>query len=165
MRNRFIYTFISAVLCFSFFVPCVAYGQKVKNDKANAKSGSKKVTFNPVKRNPFLSKEEVIKIEQMRKAELRRLAEEEAERKRKAEEERKRLLQQQILEEEMKRHPARAVMDKIRVDGILGREAIVNGDVVGIGSKVLGAKVVAIKDDSVWFTYKGERFQRKLPLL
>ncbi len=165
MRNRFIYTFISAVLYFSFFVPCVAYGQKVKNDKANAKSGSKKVTFNPVKRNPFLSKEEVIKIEQMRKAELRRLAEEEAERKRKAEEERKRLLQQQILEEEMKRHPARAVMDKIRVDGILGREAIVNGDVVGIGSKVLGAKVVAIKDDSVWFTYKGERFQRKLPLL
>ncbi len=167
MRNKFTYTFISAVLCFSLFVPCIAYGQKVRNDKAsNAKAGAaKKVMFNPVKRNPFLSKEEVIKIEQMRKAELRRLAEEEAERKRKAEEERKRLLQQQILEEEMKRHPARAVMDKIHIDGILGSEAIVNGDVVGIGSKVLGAKVVAIKDDSVWFTYKGERFQRKLPLL
>ena len=71
----------------------------------------------------------------------------------------------QILEEEIRRYPARAVMYKIRVDGILGREAIVNGEVVGIGSKVLGAKVVSITDDSVWFTYKGQRFQRKLPLL
>jgi len=168
MRNKSLYTFISVFLCFIFFVTGIASGQqKAKNDKVGAqnKTSTKKVSFNPVKRNPFLSKEEVIKIEQMRRAELRRLAEEEAERKRKAEEERKRLLQQQILEEEMKRYPARAIMDKIRVDGILGREAIVNGDVVGIGSKVLGAKVVAIKDDSVWFTYKGQRFQRKLPLL
>ncbi len=125
----------------------------------------KKVSFNPGRRNPFLSKEEVIKIEQMRKAEQRRLAAEEAERQRKAEEERKRLLQQQILEEELRRYPARAVMYKIRVDGILGKEAIVNGEVVGIGSKVLGAKVVSVTDDSVWFVYKGQRFQRKLPLL
>ena len=101
----------------------------------------------------------------MRKAEQRRLAAEEAERKRQAEEERKRLLQQKILEEEIRRHPARAVMYKIRVDGILGKEAIVNGEVVGIGSKILGAKVVSITDDAVWFTYKGERFQRKLPLM
>ena len=125
----------------------------------------KKVSFNPSRRNPFLSKEEVIKIDQMRKAEQRRLAAEEAERQRKAEEERKRILQQQILEEELRRYPARAIMYKIRVDGIMGREAIVNGEVVGIGAKVLGAKVVSITDDSVWFVYKGQRFQRKLPLL
>lgn len=125
----------------------------------------KKVSFNPTKRNPFLSKEEVLKIEQMRKAERRRLEEEAAERERLAREERKRRLQEQILKEELERYPARAVMYKINIDGILGKEAIVNGEVVGIGSKVLGAKIVAITDDSVWFVYKGQRFERKLPLL
>ncbi len=125
----------------------------------------KKVSFNPARRNPFLSKEEVLKLEQMRKAEKRRQEEEAAERERLAREERKRLLQEQILKEELERYPARAVMYKINVDGILGKEAIVNGEVVSIGSKVLGAKIVAITDDSVWFVYKGQRFQRKLPLL
>ena len=166
MRNRFLY--ISIVLCL-LFVTSIINAQDVNNKTTPQKPSNsptvKKVSFNPIDRNPFLSKEEVIKIDQMRKAEQRRLAAEEAERKRQAEEERKRLLQQKILEEEIRRHPARAVMYKILVDGILGKEAIVNGEVVGLGAKVLGAKVVSITDDSVWFTYKGERFQRKLPLL
>lgn len=125
----------------------------------------KRVSFNPTKRNPFLSKEEVLKMEQIRKAQKRREEEEAAERERLAREERKRLLQEQILKEELERYPARAVMYKINIDGILGKEAIVNGEVVSIGSKVLGAKIVAITDDSVWFVYKGQRFERKLPLL
>ncbi|MBO4707316.1 MAG: hypothetical protein J5594_01995 [Elusimicrobiaceae bacterium] len=168
MRNRLPYNFICLTLSFVFFASALVSGQRIKEDaeeSSNKTSMIKKVSFNPVKRNPFLSKEEVIKIDQMKKAELRRLAEEEAERKRKAEEERKRILQQKILEEEMKRYPARAIMNKIKIDGILGREAIVNGEVVSVGSKVLGAKVVSITDDSVWFTYKGQRFERKLPLL
>lgn len=169
MRNGFLCRFVCLILSFILFGSLVVSGQRIKNDTtsspASRTSSIKKVSFNPVKRNPFLSKEEVIKIEQMRKAELRRLAEEEAERKRKAEEERKRLLQQKILEEEIKRYPARAIMNKIRVDGILGKEAIVNGEVVGVGAKVLGAKIVSVTDDSVWFTYKGQRFERKLPLL
>lgn len=151
-------------------LPLILMAQKTGLDQSKTAAVTqnvtvKKVSFNPGRRNPFLSKEEVIKIEQMRKAEQRRLAAEEAERQRKAEEERKRLLKQQILEEELRRYPARAVMYKIRVDGIMGKEAIVNGEVVGIGAKVLGAKVVSITDDSVWFVYKGQRFQRKLPLL
>ncbi len=165
MKNKFLY--ICLALCFCFLIVTVN-AQKVQNNKAavNTKAvGVKKVSFNPGRRNPFLSKEEVIKIDQMRKAEQRRLVEEEAERERQAKAERERILKQKILEDEIRRYPARAIMYKIRVDGILGKEAIVNGEVVGIGSKVLGAKVVSITDDSVWFTYKGQRFQRKLPLL
>ena len=166
MRNKFLFTFI----CISFVlgISGMINAQKVQEVKTASlakNTGVKKVSFNPSKRNPFLSKEEVIKIEQMKKAEQRRLAEEAAERERQAKAERERLLRQRILEDELRRHPARAVMDKIRVDGILGKEAIVNGEVVRIGSKILGAKIVSITDDSVWFTYKGERFQRKLPLL
>ncbi len=163
-RFPYIFFFLLLPLCL------LAQNNVSSTDTASARNKQKniavkKVSFNPGRRNPFLSKEEVIKIEQMRKAEQRRLAAEEAERQRLAEEERKRLLQQQILEEELRRYPARAIMYKIRVDGIMGREAIVNGEVVGIGAKVLGAKVVSITDDSVWFVYKGQRFQRKLPLL
>ena len=170
-KNRH-YTFI--VLCLSFiFVFSVIGNAQVQDETAKRVTkesmlpsvADKKVSFNPIDRNPFLSKEEVLQMEQWNKAKQRKSAEEEADRKRQAEAERKRLLQQKILEEELKRHPARAVMYKIRVDGILGKEAIVNGEVVGVGAKVLGAKVVSITDDAVWFTYKGERFQRKLPLM
>lgn len=166
MRNRFLLTFV--FISFVFIFAGVINAQDVQTGKTSGSTKSinaKKVAFNPGKRNPFLSKEEVIKIEQMRKAEQRRLAEEAAERERQLKAERERLLRQKILEDEIRRHPARAIMDKIRVDGILGKEAIVNGEVVGVGAKVLGAKVVAVTDSSVWFTYKGERFQRKLPLL
>ena len=54
---------------------------------------------------------------------------------------------------------------KIRIDGILGNEAIVNGEIVTIGKNVLGAKVVEITDHSVWFTCNGMRFEQKMPLL
>ena len=165
MRNKFLFVFI--FLSFILAISGVVNAQKAQIGKtsASAKSNAKKVSFNPGRRNPFLSKEEVIKIDQMKKAEQRRLAEEAAERERQAKLERERLLKQKILEDEIRRYPARAIMYQIRVDGILGKEAIVNGEVVGIGSKVLGDKVVSITDDSVWFTYKGQRFQRKLPLL
>ena len=170
---------MSKKLIYLFLMMCIAlpvFAQENKEEAKEAQSQEnkateekiisvKRVSFNPTKRNPFLSKEEVLMIEQRRKAEKRRLEEEAAERERLAREERKRLLQEQILKEELERYPARAVMYKINIDGILGKEAIVNGEVVSIGSKILGAKVVAITDDSVWFVYKGQRFERKLPLL
>lgn len=142
--------------------------QGKKGNKVAVKTAApvvKKVTFNPGKRNPFLSQEEVTAIEQNRKAELRRQEEEKAKQLRLAQEEKERLIRLQIEMEERKRYPAREIMDKIRIDGILGSEAIVNSEVVGVGSIVLGAKVVSVTDDSVWFLYKGQRFQRKLPLL
>lgn len=173
MRNKFLYLIVSLFFIFGTFG--VVHAQKaqtaqttpaaIRTASAAKTVNVKKVSFNPIRRNPFLSKEEVIKIEQMRKAEQRRLAEEAAERERQAKLERERILKQKILEDEIRRYPARAIMYKIRVDGILGKEAIVNGEVVGKGSKVLGATVVSVTDDSVWFTYKGQRFERKLPLM
>lgn len=168
MRKKLFYFSLFISLSFVLVFCAVINAQTPQTGKAASQGKNvsvKKVSFNPSKRNPFLSKEEVIKIEQMKKAEQRRLAEEAAERERQAKAERERVLKQRILEDEIRRYPARAIMYKIRVDGILGKEAIVNGEVVGIGSKILGAKVVSITDDSVWFTYKGQRFQRKLPLL
>ena len=170
---------MSKKIIYLFLMMCIALPVFAQENKGEAKEAlsqdnkateekaatAKKVSFNPTKRNPFLSKEELIMIEQKRKAEKRRLEEEAAERERLAREERKRLLQEQILKEELERYPARAVMYKINIDGILGKEAIVNGEVVSVGSKVLGAKVVAITDESVWFVYKGQRFERKLPLM
>jgi hypothetical protein len=149
-------------------MPLILSAQKtrgIESKPGNQVLLAKRVSFNASKRNPFLSKEEVFKIEEMRKAEIRRLELKRLEEIRKAEEERKRLLQQQILEEELRRHPSREVSDKIKIDGIMGRDAIVNGQVLSIGNKILGAKVVAVTDDAVWFVYKGERFQVKLPLL
>ncbi len=127
--------------------------------------GNIKTSFQPNNRNPFLSNEDSLKIEERKKAEERRKKEEEERlaeiaRQKKIEE-----LRQRILLEELIRHPSIEIRKNISVDGILGDSAIVNGDVVFIGSKVLGAEVKAITDSSVWFLYKGERFQVKLALM
>lgn len=134
--------------------------------KKENKESAPRVVFAPTNsRDPFLSMEEVESIKKARLAEQKRIADErkrleELERQRRAELER-----QRRLEEELKRNPARAVIDKITVDGILGTEAIVNGEVVGVNGRVLGARVIKVSDDSVTFVYKGQRFVKKLPLM
>jgi len=155
------------ILLFCFIIsgiPLILSAHNV-NTKAVGQISRGKVSFNAGKRNPFLSKEEVFKIEAMKREELRRLETQRLAEIRKAEEERLALLRKQLLEEELRRHPSREVRDKIKVDGILGRDAIINGQVVSIGNKILGAKVVSVTGESVWFVYKGERFEVKLPLL
>lgn len=130
------------------------------------KEAAPRVVFAPTNnRDPFLSKEEVESIEKARLAEQKRIADErkrleELEKQRRAEAEKQRLL-----EEELKRNPARAIINKITIDGILGTEAIVNGEVVGKGDTILGARIVKVTDDSVTFVYKGQRFVKKLPLM
>lgn len=158
MKKKLLFTFV--ILGMPFLLSAQGVGNEVQQTL-----DIKKVVFNATKRNPFLSKEEVIKIDQMRKAEKHRLEAEAAERQRLAREERMRRLREEILREELRRHPSREVMDKLNVEGILGSQAIVNQEVVNIGTKIFGAKIVAITDNSVWFIYKGERFERKLPLL
>ena len=95
-------------------------------------------------------------------------------------------MRNKILCDETKRHPARAVEKNIHLDGIMGRDAIINGQVLSKGSKFTvpvtiakdlescdfnfnpkkyKVKVVSVTSDSVWLVYKGERFQVKLPLL
>lgn len=157
MKNKLFLTLVILGL------PLIINAQNI--DKAVKQLPAKKVAFNAGKRNPFLSKEEVFKIETMKKEEQRRLEAQRLEEIRKAREEREALLRKKMLEEEMRLHPSREVRDKLKIDGILGRDAIVNGQVVSIGQKILGAKVVAVTDSSVWFVYKGERFQVKLPLM
>lgn len=139
--------------------------QKAAAKKDNQEAAPRAVFAPTNARDPFLSREEVDSIEKARLAEQKRIADErkrleEAERQRRAEAER-----QRQLEEELKRNPARAIINKITIDGILGTEAIVNGEVVGQGGTVLGAKIIRITDDSVTFTYKGQRFVKKLPLM
>ena len=56
-------------------------------------------------------------------------------------------------------------INSIRVEGIIGTEAIVNGQVVSVGSKVSGIKVKKITSNSVWFEYNEYKFERKLPLI
>ena len=130
------------------------------------KEAAPRVVFAPTNnRDPFLSKEEVESIEKARLAEQKRIADErkrleELEKQRRAEAEKQRLL-----EEELKRNPARAIINKITIDGILGTEAIVNGEVVGKGDTILGARIVKVTDDAVTFVYKGQRFVKKLPLM
>lgn len=116
-------------------------------------------------RDPFLSREEVDTIQKARDAEQKRIDEE----RRKIEDAEKARrdaqMKQKEYEEELKRNPARAIIDKISVDGILGNEAIVNGEIKGIGAVVMGAKIVSVSDNSVTFVYKGQRFVKKLPLI
>ncbi len=158
----------------------VVFGQaslptELESMVANSASGAKsKVNMQEKKaarfapkstRDPFLSREEVDTIEKAREAEQRRINDE---RKRLEDAEKARRdaqMKQKEYEEELKRNPARAIIDKISVDGILGTEAIVNGDIKGIGDTVMGAKIVSVSDNSVAFVYKGQRFVKKLPLI
>ena len=130
------------------------------------KSSSQRVVFAPSSsRDPFLSMEEVEVIEKARLAEQKRLADEkkrleELERQRRAEAEKQRLY-----EEDLKRNPARAVMGKIQIDGIVGTDAIINGKFVSKGDTVEGATIVKVSENSVSFVYKGQKFVKKLPLM
>ena len=104
-------------------------------------------------------------IEKARLAEQKRLADEkkrleELERQRRAEAEKQRLY-----EEDLKRNPARAVIGKIKIDGIVGTDAIINGKFVSKGDTVEGATVVKVSEEAVTFVYKGQKFVKKLPLM
>jgi len=155
----------------------------------------KKVTFNAGTntKSPFMSQAEVDKLAADKKAAILAAQEKERIEKERLEKERAEMLRKQILCDELKRHPSRIVSGNIKVDGIMGKDAIVNGSVVSQGKKItvtlvdvkekgkemlvkdieycglktknLKIKVVSVKDDSVWLVYKGERFQVKLPLM
>jgi hypothetical protein len=133
--------------------------------KVNFEQKTAKVFAPKSMRNPFLSKEEVASIDKARddeeaKNQAERQQAENAQRAKMQAEEK-----QRAYEEEIKRNPARAVMDKLSVDGILGNQAIINGEVRSVGAEVMGAKIVSVSENSVTFVYKGQRFVKKLPLI
>jgi hypothetical protein len=115
-----------------------------------------------VSRDPFLSKEEVESIERARQDEIKRI---EQERKRLMEAERARLEEleeRRRREEELRKNPSREIINKISIDGIVGSEAIINGQFKKIGDHILGAKITKVGDSSVTFIYKGQTFVKKL---
>jgi restriction endonuclease S subunit len=162
---------LKLILSFVFFLSCGAvFAQQPDvpapdaDKSADAQQGSKKVFAPKNKRDPFLSKEELQSIEAARQAEIKRR---ESERKRLEEEEKARreaIERQRLLEEELKKNPAREIINKIRIDGIVGKEAIINGNFKSVGDRVLGAKITKVSDTSVTFVYKGQTFVKKMPL-
>lgn len=124
-----------------------------------------RVTFNPTKkRDPMLSADDMLLLEYQEK---QRLAALEAERKRKEEEERKRIeaaereRQWQLI---LLKDPSIVVRDKIKIGGIIDKEVLIGGKLYTIGNTYLGARIIDVGPDSVTFSYKGQKFVKKLKL-
>lgn len=170
-------------------IPLFLFAQDAKTTaKAIPATTVKKVTFdvNTDTKSPFMSKEEALKLEAARKAAIQAEIDAQNAARIAWEIQQKEIMRKKILCDETKRHPARAVEKNIHLDGIMGRDAIINGQVLSKGSKFTvpvtiakdlescdfnfdpkkyKVKVVSVTSDSVWLVYKGERFQVKLPLL
>ncbi|MBQ7908289.1 MAG: hypothetical protein IJ311_02180 [Elusimicrobiaceae bacterium] len=124
-----------------------------------------KVLFNPpTDRDPTLSVDDTLLLKHREEERLRAI---EAERQRKIEAERRRLAEierQRQLELERLRDPSREIRGKIRINGIIGQEVFIGDRVYGVGSTVLGARIVQVLPESVVFTYKGQKFTKKVQL-
>jgi hypothetical protein len=135
------------------------------DNQAKSVRQTKTVVFAPASsRDPFLSKEEVDAIERTRQSEIQRI---EQERKRLLDAERARLAEleeKRRREEELRKNPAKEIINKISVDGIVGSEAIINGQFRKIGDHVLGARITHVSDSSVTFIYKGQTFVKKMKI-
>ena len=133
------------------------------NGEGNEKST--KVVYKPTSpRDPTLSADDALLLahhleEKRRKAEAERQRRLEAERRRIAELERQRELELEYL-----RDPSREVRGKIRINGIIGQEVFIGSKVYTVGQSVLGARIVSVQPDAVVFTYKGQKFTKKVQL-
>ena len=118
----------------------------------------------PTDRDPTLSADDTLLLKHREEERLRAI---EAERQRKIEAERRRLAEierQRQLELERLRDPSREIRGKIRINGIIGQEVFIGDKVYTVGSTVLGARIVQVLPESVVFTYKGQRFTKKVQL-
>lgn len=118
----------------------------------------------PTDRDPTLSADDTLLLKHREEERLRAI---EAERQRKIEAERRRLAEierQRQLELERLRDPSREIRGKIRINGIIGQEVFIGDKVYTVGSTVLGARIIQVLPESVVFTYKGQRFTKKVQL-
>lgn len=123
-----------------------------------------KVVFAPkTQRDPTVSPAEEGRLQieiAAREREEKRLREE-AEKKRLKELED---LRKKEWEEEQRRlHPEREIINKLRIQGTINREVFINDKVYTVGDTVLGARITAIGDGVVTFSYKGKTFTKKMP--
>ena len=123
-----------------------------------------RVKFDPVnKRDPFLSKEEVSKIERERRADAERI-----EKERKAKEDAliaARDAEKARIEREayLKANPHLAIVGKIKIQGMMGDEVQINNDFKAVGDKVAGATITKITGTRIYFKYKGKDFSMPIP--
>ncbi|MBR4682326.1 MAG: hypothetical protein IKP06_03370 [Elusimicrobiaceae bacterium] len=134
-----------------------------------------KVVYNPRKRrDPTLSPDDILILEDI--AKKRRIAEE----KRRKEEERKRLLEEKKKEEErlwqlrLLKEPELEVKSRFRIGGVIGQEVFFGNNtkkmytagqsfsVKGLSGETRQVKIVKIKSDSVVFSYKGRLFSKRI---
>jgi len=62
------------------------------------------------------------------------------------------------------RDPSRAIRNKIKISGIVDKEVFIGSKAYGVGSTVLGARIVSVSGDTVTFSYKGQRFTKKVAM-
>ncbi|MDR0734595.1 MAG: hypothetical protein LBG16_02700 [Elusimicrobiota bacterium] len=160
--SSFIYKISAAV--FLCVAAVVAFAQRPQANQPEDKTAPAHVFKPETKRDPFMSKQEIELIESARIAEQKRR---ESERKRLEDQEKARraeIEKQRLLEEELRKNPAREIINKIRVDGIVANEVIINGSFKGVGDSVLGARITKVSGTGVTFIYKGQTFVKKVPV-
>jgi len=140
-----------------------------KNFKVVAGIRIEKVEFpDALERDPTLSEKEreriaFIKAEKLRREREEKEAREAAERKKQQEEELRRQR-----EEALRKDPSREVKSRIYIQGLIDKEAIINGQIYseGDGFYVKGnrnrIKVISVKSDRIIFEYKGKRFSKQI---
>ena len=142
-----------------------APAEKAESVAKPAAAKPSRVSYNPkVRRDPTLSQDDELLIEQQRKkreAALKKyqdcLAAKEA-----AEREKERLEREYQLC--LLKHPEAQVVNRIFIDGIIGQDVLIRDKVYGPGDTYLKAKITSInpETESVVFSYKGVTFTKKL---
>lgn len=155
--------FVSTVLLMAF-ASGMAYGQESGKAAGKRTIVKPKVVFKlNTQRDPMLSPDDILLL---KAREQQRLAAEAAARRKQAEEERRRRE-----EEEKKRQwellllkdPTVLVRNKIKIGGIIDKEVLIGGKLYTVGNTYMGAKIVKVTPEKVTFTYKGHKFDKKVP--
>ncbi|MGB2579074.1 hypothetical protein AAIR98_000993 [Elusimicrobium simillimum] len=114
--------------------------------------------------DPTLSTEDIAIAERNR---IERQRAEERAKKEKEERERQARLKREREEAErlaLLRDPSRLIRNQIKIEGLVGQEVFINGQIKTVGDTVLGATIVSVTDDAVIFSFKGQRFTKKIDI-
>lgn len=135
-----------------------------KDTAVKATEEDSKVKFSPKNsRDPFLSKEEVEKIERNRRAEVERIEKEKRDKEKALIAEREAAKAKLEREAYLKANPHLAIVSKIKIQGMMGSEVQINNDFKGVGDKVAGATITKITGTRIYFKYKGKDFSLPIP--
>jgi hypothetical protein len=139
-------------------------GTEAAAKKDTEKKEETKVKFAPKStRDPFLSKEEVESIEKARRAEIERIEKERRDRENALIAARDAEKARQEREAYLKANPHLAIVNKIKIQGMMGDEVQINNDFKGVGDKVAGATITKITNTKIHFKYKGKDFSLPIP--